>query len=174
VPGVTPSDTERLLLRDLRLDDVELLVALDADPEVMRYISGGAASSREKVETTVRRALGQRWLAFDRATGDFVGWFSLRPTGAAERALGYRLRREAWGRGLATEGCRSLLDLAFGDLGVERVWAQTMAVNAASRRVMERCGLRYVRTFHADWPDPIDGSEVGDVEYELLGRDRRS
>jgi RimJ/RimL family protein N-acetyltransferase len=43
-----------------------------------------------------------------------------------------------------------------------------MAVNLASRRVMERCGLRHVRTFHLDWPEPIAGSDQGEVEYELL------
>jgi RimJ/RimL family protein N-acetyltransferase len=42
-----------------------------------------------------------------------------------------------------------------------------MTVNARSRRVMERCGLRYVRTFHLEWPEPIEGTEEGDVEYEL-------
>jgi RimJ/RimL family protein N-acetyltransferase len=42
-----------------------------------------------------------------------------------------------------------------------------MAVNAASRRVMEKTGLRYVRTFHAEWPDRIDGDEHGDVEYAI-------
>lgn len=53
-------------------------------------------------------------------------------------------------------------------LAVQRVWAQTMTVNTGSRRVMEHCGLQYVRTFLDDWPDgPIDGSELGDVEYEV-------
>jgi RimJ/RimL family protein N-acetyltransferase len=164
-------ETERLALRAIRLDDVDLLVALDADPAVMRYISGGVPSSRDDVEGTVRRALGHRWVAYERATGEFVGWFSLRPTGEHERELGYRLRREAWGRGLATEGAKAMLELAFGELGVERVWAQTMAVNRASRRVMERCGLRYVRTFHGEWADPIPGTEQGEVEYELLRAD---
>ncbi len=82
--------------------------------------------------------------------------------------LGYRLRRAAWGRGLATEGSRALLRYAFATVGLARVWAQTMAVNTPSRRVMEKAGLRYVRTFHLDWDDPIEGTEHGEVEYELL------
>ncbi len=82
--------------------------------------------------------------------------------------LGYRLRRAAWGRGLATEGSRALLRYAFATVGLARVWAQTMAVNTPSRRVMEKSGLRYVRTFHLDWADPIEGTEHGEVEYELL------
>jgi RimJ/RimL family protein N-acetyltransferase len=50
---------------------------------------------------------------------------------------------------------------------VERVVATTMTVNRGSRRVMEKVGLRYVRTFHVDWPDPLDGAEFGEVEYAL-------
>ncbi|HZA86374.1 MAG TPA: GNAT family protein, partial [Acidimicrobiales bacterium] len=55
----------------------------------------------------------------------------------------------------------------FAELGVDRVYASTMMVNTASRRVMEKAGLRYVRTFHADWPVKIPGDEQGDVEYAI-------
>ena len=81
--------------------------------------------------------------------------------------LGYRLRRDAWGAGYGTEGCRALIDKGFTELGVHRVYAETMAVNVASRRVMEKCGLRHVRTFVSDWPERIPGDEHGDVEYAL-------
>src|SRR5689334_9438514 len=67
----------------------------------------------------------------------------------------------------AAEGSSSLIRKGFTELGVQRVYAETMAVNTASRRVMEKAGLRYVRTFHADWPDRIPGDEHGDVEYAL-------
>jgi RimJ/RimL family protein N-acetyltransferase len=59
------------------------------------------------------------------------------------------------------------VDKGFGDLGLGRIWGQTMAVNTASRRVMEKAGLGYVRTFHLDWDDPIAGAEHGEVEYAL-------
>lgn len=166
-------ETERLSLRGLTVDDVEELVALDADPQVMRYINGGKATSRAEVETTVRQSLDHRWMAFERSAGAFVGWFALRPSDldGRERELGYRLRRQAWGQGFATEGSKALIELAFTRFGVHRVWAQTMTVNAASRRVMEHSGLRYVRTFFLEWPEPIDGTEQGDVEYELSKSD---
>jgi RimJ/RimL family protein N-acetyltransferase len=61
-----------------------------------------------------------------------------------------------------------LLDKAFAELGVDRVVASTMAVNVASKRVMEKAGLRFVRIFHQPWPDRIEGEEEGDVEYALL------
>jgi RimJ/RimL family protein N-acetyltransferase len=57
---------------------------------------------------------------------------------------------------------------AFADLGAREVVATTMAVNTGSRRVMEKAGLRYDRTVHLDWPEPLDGTEQGEVEYRLL------
>lgn len=51
------------------------------------------------------------------------------------------------------------------------MFAQTMAVNTRSRRVMEKAGLRHVRTFHPHWADPFPGTEHGEVEYELLRED---
>jgi RimJ/RimL family protein N-acetyltransferase len=60
-----------------------------------------------------------------------------------------------------------LLHKAFGELGAQRVFAETMSVNRGSRNVMEKAGLRYIRTFFQDWPDKIEGSELGEVEYAL-------
>ena len=123
------------------------------------------------------------WAAETLAGGEFIGGFVLRPVtptdGAIEywpdasgdtgvASLGYRLRRSAWGQGYATEGARALVRLAFTGLGVREIVATTMAVNAGSRRVMEKAGLRYARTVHLDWPEPLPGNEHGDVEYRLL------
>ncbi len=85
-----------------------------------------------------------------------------------EVELGYRLRKSDWGKGYATEGSRALIHKGFAELGVQRVVASTMVVNVASRRVMEKAGLKLVRTFHQPWPDSIEGEEEGDVEYGLL------
>jgi len=159
--------TARMRLDPLTLKHVELLMDLDGDPEVMRYINGGKASSREEVTSAIRAHLGYRWAAFTEDADDFIGWFSMRPAGERAYDLGYRLRRVYWNRGLATEGSGVLIDLAFRKLDAVRVRADTMTVNQRSRRVMERCGLRYVRTFHLQWDEPIDGTDLGDVEYEI-------
>ena len=168
--------TDRLELREFTAGDLDALVELDSDPEVMHFITGGRPTSRAEMRDEVlphwmafyRRGEGFGfWAALDRGTGRFLGWFHLRPAGAKGAELGYRLRRDVWGRGYAGEGSRALVDKAFRELGVDRVYAETMAVHTASRRVMEKAGLRYVRTFHADWPDRIPGDEHGDVEYAL-------
>ena len=172
-------ETERLILRRFTVDDVDAATALDADPAVMRYINGGRPTPREEIRdyflpgwmAYYRR--GDRygfWAAVEKRTGAFAGWFHLRPnTGDPddEPELGYRLVASAWGKGYATEGSRALIRKAFQDLGVRRVYATTMVVNVASRRVMEKAGLRFVRVFHEPWPDRIEGEEHGDVEYAL-------
>ncbi|MEV3988120.1 GNAT family N-acetyltransferase [Streptomyces sp. NPDC049837] len=167
-------ETPRLRLRTVTEDDLDEVVALDNDPEVMRYLNGGRPASRDEVRTeALRRLMGRGfWAAETRGTGEWLGWFSLEPLAReGEVELGYRLRRAAWGLGYATEGARALLDKGFAELGVRRVSAQTMTVNAGSRRVLEKCGLRYVRTFFEEWPDVIEGSEQGDVEYALTRED---
>ena len=165
--------TGQLTIRPVTLDDVDLLLELNSDPEVMRYINGGCPTPRDDVVEVVTASLGNRWLATETTTGEPVGWFVLKPDTSrpGERELGYRLWRRAWGRGHATEGARALIGRAFTQLDVHRIWAETMAVNTASRRVMERCGMRYIRTFHLDWDDPIDGTEHGEVAYEIRRAD---
>lgn len=173
-------DTARLRLRPLTDDDVDDVVALHTDPQVMRHLGPPAETAGH-----VRGVLLPRWRDLDarmpgfgyaaaeeRATGTFLGWFLFRPPHTedpppGEIELGYRLHRAAWGRGFATEGSRALVDRGFAELGVERVVATTMAVNLGSRRVMEKVGLRYVRTVAAEFDEPLPGSEHGEVEYAL-------
>jgi RimJ/RimL family protein N-acetyltransferase len=175
-------ETDRLVLRQFTVDDVDAIVELDSDPEVMRYLTGGRATPRAEVRDVqipfwmayYEQDTGHGfWVAVEKATGQFLGWFHFRPHPGEDAPveagveLGYRLRRSAWGKGYATEGSRALIDKGFTELGVERVYAETMVINTASHRVMEKAGLRYIRTFHQDWPEKIPGDEHGDVEYAL-------
>jgi RimJ/RimL family protein N-acetyltransferase len=176
-------ETERLVLRAFTDADADRLFALDNDPEVMRFINGGKPTSRETIQAhTLPRLLHDSpcfstrgyWAAEEKATGTFLGWFEFRPLDehcAAVVELGYRLNKAAWGKGYATEGSRALISKGFTDLGVERITANTMAVNARSRRVLEKAGLSFRRNFTGDWPEAIEGSEHGEVEYELTRTD---
>lgn len=171
--------TDRLILRQFTPDDVDNLLELDSDPAVMHYINGGRATPREVIAEDILPAFFkyyQRfpgygyWAAVEKSTGQFLGWFHFRPREndpLDEPELGYRLRASAWGKGYATEGSRALIHKGFTEYGVRRVFAETMAVNTASRRVMEKSGLRFVRVFHQEWPDHIEGDEHGEVEYAL-------
>lgn len=176
-------ETERLILRRFTPADADLLVELDSDPEVMRYLSGGPATPREEIENDILPAWlryyerGDRygfWAAIEKGSGDFIGWFHFRPLGDApadEPELGYRLLRTAWGKGYGTEGSRALINKGFTEFGVRRVVASTYEDNIGSRRVMEKCGLTFVRTFKYNAADPSDIWEKDDVEYALTRED---
>jgi RimJ/RimL family protein N-acetyltransferase len=175
-------ETRRLTLRRFTEADEDDLVELDSDPEVMRFLNGGRPTPREEVRDRILPALFRLyersddfgfWAAQDRSTGRFLGWFHFRlhEDEPGDVELGYRLRRSAWGQGYATEASRALIDKGFTELGVDRVVAETMAVNAGSRRVMEKAGLTLVRTFYRDGLEAVEGFEHGVVEYALTRAD---
>ena len=181
-------ETDRLILRRFTNDDLELLIELDSDPAVMRYISGGSPTPRAAIEQEILPAWLRHydrgndlgfWAAIEKGTDEFLGWFHFRPTeedGVVE--LGYRLRQSAWGKGYATEGSQALIERGFRDLGVRRVVASTYQDNFGSRRVMEKVGMTFARSFRMT---PEELSEDGiydpvvsaaafpgeDVEYAL-------
>ena len=151
-------ETERLRLRRLTAADADKLVELDSDPEVMRHISRGQPTPRSIIEHEhLPRILSWDahgpevgfWAVELRNTGEFLGWFHLRPDKLepADMELGYRLRRAAWGHGYATEMGRELVRRALDERGLPRVVARTLIGNLASRRVMEKCGLRLAGEF---------------------------
>ena len=186
--------TSRIVLRRFTGSDLGGLLALDSDPEVMRFL--GPVRSRAEIEASTlprfvtfhaRRPGFGYWAARERAGAELIGWFGLRPVvpggtaivdwpdappgtppgQVAVAELGFRLRRSAWGHGYGTEGARALVRQAFTALGVSRVVATTMTVNTASRRVLEKAGLGRARTVHLHWSDPLPGTEHGEAEYEL-------
>lgn len=164
--------TRHLTLSPCRPGDRADFVDLERDPEVMRFLNGGRAVDPEQnpENATFLMPRGTEphvWTARRTINGAFVGWFCLWPEGEKLAELGYRLRRMDWGQGLASEGASALVDWGFGSGRYDRITACTMAVNRASRRVMEKIGMRHARTVHLDWPDPIPGAEQGEVWYEL-------
>jgi RimJ/RimL family protein N-acetyltransferase len=176
-------ETPRLIMRQFTEDDVDNLFDLNSDPAVMRYLTGGKPTPREVIRDEIipfHLGVYERldrlgtWAAESTATGEFLGWFHLRPGPGADITnveLGYRLRRSTWNKGYATEGSGALISMGFTGLGVARVFADTMTVNTASRRVMEKCGLTLVSTTPYERPDPIEGSEHGEVEYAITKRE---
>ncbi|TDE99137.1 N-acetyltransferase [Occultella glacieicola] len=168
----------------MRPDHLPHLVELDGDPEVMRYLIGRARSPAQArrewapgCESTAADAVGLGyWVGF--ADGEFVGWWCASPPEPITQApstaeLGWRLRREFWGCGLATEGARAVVEHSFGTVGLGSVTAETMAVNVGSRGVMRKLGMSHVRTEMREWDDPLPGTEQGEVIYELLRADWR-
>jgi [ribosomal protein S5]-alanine N-acetyltransferase len=143
--------TQRLELRAARQDDTGNFLRLDRDPRVMRYIGDGSIGTRDSVAAAVARTLryyriypglGRR-SAEERASGRFIGWFSLNYVPkTVEIEVGYRLLPDAWGKGYATEGASALVRYGFEELGLHRIIGVTHPDNAASQRVLQKAGLR--------------------------------
>ena len=153
--------TRRLVLVPLGDEHLEHEVELDADPEVMRFLSATGGRSREEVERLhvdrVEQARRRPGLGFwvGLREGEPVGWWALGPPDRDEQAerqaeVAYRLLRRHWGEGLASEGVRALLRYAFSDLGLVRVLGEARADHVASRRVMTAAGMAHVATWEED------------------------
>ncbi len=171
-PIVAILQTKNLTLRPCTTQDATDFIALERDPEVMRYLNGSHAVTQEQSDPDApflmpRGTEPYVWTARLKTNADFVGWFCLWPESPSVAELGYRLRREHWGQGFASQGATALINLGLTTCAFEKIFASTMTINHASRRVLEKIGMSYVKTFHPDWPAPIPGSEHGEVIYEI-------
>lgn len=149
--------TERLTLRPLAAGDAEALAAINADPQVMRYIGNGEPLAPAATEERVARAAAHwaehGWGVFavvESATGAFAGWAALAtpaflPEILPATEVGWRIGRDRWGRGYAPEAARAVIGFAFGELGLDRVVSCIHSENAASIRVAEKLGMSLER-----------------------------
>lgn len=154
---MTSFTTERLLLRLPSEDDAIAIAEMDADPEVMRYIGDGTPERYDPELARARVARANRhWEEHGygnmsvvvKETGEYAGWVQLSvPTFLPEVLpaveIGWRLRREHWGRGYATEAAGPLLDHGLTTVGLKRIVSIRHVPNIASKRVMEKLGLRH-------------------------------
>jgi RimJ/RimL family protein N-acetyltransferase len=154
--------TERLWLRTWREPDRAPFAALNADPEVMQFFV--APFTREQSDTLIERIEAHirehgfgLWAVELRAEQRFVGFVGLAVTTFPAPftpcvEIGWRLARDAWGRGYASEAARAALRFGFETLAPEEIVAYTVPDNIRSRRVMERIGMQ--RDEHGDFDHP--------------------
>jgi ribosomal-protein-alanine N-acetyltransferase len=152
--------TERLLLRELRTGDAEVIFALRSDPEVMRYVSRPLAASITEADEFIRNAHEGRanndavvWgitlHGDDRLIGTVAFWRVMKEHHRAE--IGYTLLPAHWGKGIVSEALAAILDHGFGVLKFHSVEANTDPDNSASRRVLEKAGFVQEAHFKENW-----------------------
>lgn len=150
---MTELETARLRLRRWRDDDRMPFAALNADPVVMEHFPSTLSRAEsdalvDRIENGFEERRWGLWAAEAREPSVFVGFVGLNPatfdapfTPAIE--IGWRLGREHWGHGYATEGARAALDFGFDELALDEIVSFTTHANMRSRRVMERLGMHH-------------------------------
>ena len=170
--------TARLLLRPFTPADAEAIFELQSNPRVLRYWDAPPWKERARAQRFIavcgqmeQEGSGAR-LAIERAAdGRFIGWCALMQWNPDHRSatLGYCLDEASWGKGIATEATRALLQWAFATLNLNRVHAQTDTRNAASGRVLEKLGFVREGVLREDCI--VDGDVSDSWVYGLLRRE---
>jgi [ribosomal protein S5]-alanine N-acetyltransferase len=167
-------ETERLILRHLRLDDLGPLAAIQSDAEVMRYMPSGPLTWEQTAHNLDRCIALQAehgfslWGAVEKVDGRLIGRCGLLPhslQGRDEVEIAYLIARSDWSRGLATEAALALRDHGFDSLGLDRLVSIIHRDNMASRKVAEKAGLRPERMIqylnHRCWLYAINDRDRG-------------
>jgi RimJ/RimL family protein N-acetyltransferase len=169
-------ETERLLLRPYRLDDFEAFHDLHGRDDVARYLpweTRDTTASSKALERHQKLRLEEdddhlTLAAYDKETGRLVGEFVLFLRSRKHRGgeVGYALHPDFWARGLATEGARAMLEIAFDTLQLHRVIARIDARNAGSAAVLERLGMRREALLvKNEW---FKGEWASEADYAIL------
>ncbi|MBS1903946.1 MAG: GNAT family N-acetyltransferase [Bacteroidetes bacterium] len=153
-------ETDRLVLREILASDADALFQLDSDPEVMRHMHSAPMLNLAAAETEIIAMQHQRqrdgiarWAVIERDSGEFLGISGLRIVHEHRNgheyyhSLGYRFLWQHWGKGYATEAATASLRHWFETLHLDAIYATTTLGNAASRRVLEKSGMRFVNEF---------------------------
>lgn len=147
-------ETERLIVRLYDLYDEESFFQLNGDEEVVRYIR--PAKSREEcnlflndvIRCAEENPLTGRWAVDEKSTGRNIGMFAIIPVDDTDKLqLGYSLLKDSWGKGYSTELTKRGIIWFFDNHSKEEVYAITEEANAASQKVLEKCGFKLIESY---------------------------
>lgn len=178
---MTTIRTDRLILRPWRDDDLAPWAALNADPEVREFWPDVLTSSQ--ADSIMREFAGDLelrgwgwWAVEVAATGQFIGMAGIDPVDADMEfrgvETGWRLARDAWGHGYATEAARAAVGYGFDELGLAEIYAAAVEGNERSRAVMRRIGMVHVPEHDFDDPQ-VPAGRLRRVVVYRLGADAR-
>ena len=150
-------ETERLILREMIVEDAPDMFEMDADPEVYKYTGDIIPKSLEETKERIRnypdyKKYGYgRWASELKETGEIIGWCGLKYIEDLDEVdLGYRWKPKYWNKGYATEASLACLDYGFNRLNLDQIIAQALEENTASIRVMEKIGMTYWKQLNTE------------------------
>ena len=145
-------ETTRLLIRTFTTNDATLIYELNRDPDVTRYTHDPVkdlAHASEILEKIIISQYGLynhgRWAVHLKPGLEFLGWCGLKyRADLHEIDLGYRFKKESWGKGYATEAARASIRYGFEEIGLQRIVGRAEIDNITSWKVLEKCGMTYI------------------------------
>ena len=146
-------ESKRLYVKEFILDDVERLFRLNGDADVMKYIHPPETDINviKKVINRIIKYYSDNpglgvWSGYEKQSDEFNGFFELAHLDTTDEIeVGYRLFKEYWGQGYATEMTKVLIDYGFNKMGLEQIAGITHPENIASQNVLLKSGLTYIR-----------------------------
>ena len=144
-------ENPRLILKQFTETDAPLILQLNSDPEIVKYVHEPVLTTLEEAKKIIadiilpqyKNNLG-RWATYTKSSDEFIGWCGLkyRPE-LDEIDLGYRLKKSAWGKGYATEAAKHTLDHSFNKLDLKLITGRAHIENIASIKVLEKIGMHF-------------------------------
>ena len=145
-------ETPRLVLRQFTEDDAPLILQLNSDPEIVKYVHEMVLTTEEQAKKIIvdtilpqyKNNLG-RWATYTKSNNEFIGWCGLKyRLELDEIDLGYRFKKDAWGKGYATEAAKHTLDHGFNTLHLTIITGRAHIENIASIKVLEKIGMQFI------------------------------
>jgi len=152
-------ETDRLIIRDFVKENVQGIFELDSNPAVHTFLGNKPIHTMEQAEQIVDYIMGQyetygmgRWAIIDKENGEFVGWTGLKYEDKVRKEfnyydIGYRLKENYWGKGIATETAIASLKYGFETMNLSEIGGAADVNHAASNKILRKIGLQFVDTF---------------------------
>ena len=151
-------ETPRLILRQFTDEDAPLILQLNNDPEIVKYVHEPVLETEEQAKNIIlniilpqyKNNLG-RWAIHLKTNNEFIGWCGLKQVPARDEIdLGYRLKKFSWGKGFATEAAKYTLDHGFKKLKLELITGRAHIENIVSIKVLEKIGMQFISQDNVD------------------------
>ena len=145
-------ETPRLTLRRITEEDAPLILQLNSDPDIVKYVHEPTLESEEQainiiVNIIIPQYLNNlgRWAIHTKNNNEFIGWCGIKyKPEMDETDLGFRLKKTAWGKGYATESAQHTLEYAFNTLNLRLITGRAHIENIASQKVLEKIGMIFI------------------------------
>lgn len=178
-------ETEKLILRELRSTDAEAYFKMDSNSDVHTYLGNHPMQTLEQANEAIAFVQQQyienkigRWAVIEKSSGEFAGWSGLKLVKESWNNhthyydVGYRLHPGYWGKGYATESAMAALEYGFNTMCLPEIIGTANVENKASRRVLEKCGLKFIEHYY--WKDiKCDWLRITSDEWNMNKEDVR-